>query len=288
MFVFKKFKLDLFLFLLVFIVYVHHLSLSVYGGDVGDFLTAIVTRTVPHPSGYPLFTILGIIFSYLPFGPTIAWKVGLISALCASFAVVLVYRISKLLIPRTVLCVIGALTIAFLYPFWLYAEVAEVFAMAVMFVVLLLYLGLLFADTKQNRYLYLLTFCFGLSLSNHLTTFLLGPLLLVLVLRANWRVLLMPKVLGTCTLLLIAGLLPYLYLPLTAHNVGYVGWGYELNTVSGFIAHVTRKVYGWTSSTPIDIQPKPLDTCVKFIHFVHSCHLLPPMLQIHPLSSNEE
>src|SRR3989344_5643683 len=83
----------IFLFVFTFLVYLHHLSPSVYGGDVGDFLTAILLKGVAHPSGYPLFTLLGILFNGLPFGQTPAWKVGLISVISSSAAVVLVYFI---------------------------------------------------------------------------------------------------------------------------------------------------------------------------------------------------
>src|SRR4030066_553774 len=37
-----------------------------FGGDGGDFLAAILTRGIPHPTGYPTYILLGIIFQYIP------------------------------------------------------------------------------------------------------------------------------------------------------------------------------------------------------------------------------
>ena len=39
----------LILFLFTFAIYVHNLSAGVYGGDSGDFLSAIAVKGVPHP-----------------------------------------------------------------------------------------------------------------------------------------------------------------------------------------------------------------------------------------------
>lgn len=73
----KQYLLPLILFILTFIIYLHNLSASIYGGDSGDFLSAIAVRGVPHPSGYPLYMLLGIVASWLPIPQTLAWKVDL-------------------------------------------------------------------------------------------------------------------------------------------------------------------------------------------------------------------
>ena len=90
----KDYIFPLFLFLLTIVLYIHNLSRGVYGGDVGDFLTAIAVNGVPHPSGYPLFIILGILLKILPFNAPLAFKVGLISVFSSALSVVLLYCIS--------------------------------------------------------------------------------------------------------------------------------------------------------------------------------------------------
>ena len=39
-----------------------------YGNDGGDFLAAILTGGIPHPTGYPSYMLLGILFQQIPIG----------------------------------------------------------------------------------------------------------------------------------------------------------------------------------------------------------------------------
>ena len=55
------------------------------GADGGDLITAAHTLGVPHPSGYPTYTLLAWLASQLPVG-TIAYRANLLSAVCASLA----------------------------------------------------------------------------------------------------------------------------------------------------------------------------------------------------------
>src|SRR5215475_9319891 len=59
-------------------------------GDSPELITAAATLGVPHPPGYPLFTMLGHVFSLLPFG-TIPFRVNLFSVVCDSLTVGVVY-----------------------------------------------------------------------------------------------------------------------------------------------------------------------------------------------------
>lgn len=61
------------------------------GADGGDLLTAAVTNGVPHPPGYPLYTLLLQFWLWLlgflqPAGD-LAWRGNLLSALCAALSV---------------------------------------------------------------------------------------------------------------------------------------------------------------------------------------------------------
>ncbi|MBI2074527.1 MAG: DUF2723 domain-containing protein [Candidatus Levybacteria bacterium] len=239
----------LILFLVTFLIYLHNLSSSVYGGDVGDFLIAVAVKGVAHPSGYPLFTIIGIILSYIPLNQTLAWKVGLISAFFSSLAVVLMYLISKLLTKNVLVSIITALTLAFYYTFWLYAEVAEVFALNNFFILLLLFFSLLYFKKKKIKFLYFLIFFAGLSLSNHEVILLIFPSLFVLMLKTDWKILLEPKTLLKCLLLFFLGFLPYVYIPFAALNnpsppLDWVG----KVTFENILKVILRQDYGWAPS----------------------------------------
>lgn len=231
-------------FIISLLAYIHNLSASVYGGDSGDFLSAIAVRGVPHPSGYPLYTLLGILASWLPIHQTLAWKVGLISALFASLTVVVVYKIVYELLENTLLATATSLTLAFVFPFWLFAEVSEVFALHSFFLLLLFYLGLLLYTRKRPTYLYLLSFFTGLSFANHELTLFMLPTLFIFIFTARKNITLTVKTIGKCLGLFILGLTPYLYIPIAALHNPPINWDHA-TTLENFIHLVSRADYGW-------------------------------------------
>ena len=63
-----------------FLFYLFSLHPTVSAGDSGELITAAYTLGIAHPPGYPLWTILGKIFTIIiPFG-NIAYRVNLMSA----------------------------------------------------------------------------------------------------------------------------------------------------------------------------------------------------------------
>src|SRR5947207_8208819 len=59
-------------------------------GDSPELTMAAVSLGVPHPPGYPLFTMFGHLFSLLPFG-AIPFRVNLFSVVCDALAVGVIY-----------------------------------------------------------------------------------------------------------------------------------------------------------------------------------------------------
>lgn len=81
--------ISLLTFSISFTVYLFTLSPTVGLEDAGEFITAIATLGIAHPSGYPLYVVLGKLFTLLvPLGD-IAWRVNLFSAFCASLTAAL-------------------------------------------------------------------------------------------------------------------------------------------------------------------------------------------------------
>src|SRR3990172_11428477 len=107
------------------IVYILTLSRSVYYGDSGEFITIAKTLGIAHPPGYPLYTMLAHLFTYLPFG-NLPFKVNFFSAISSSLTVVVVYFICLKITANRLASASASLFLAFSYVFWLYALVAEV------------------------------------------------------------------------------------------------------------------------------------------------------------------
>ena len=55
-----------FVFLISFIVYLQTMAPSVPNIDGGELATVCATLGIAHPTGYPLFTLIGYLFAHLP------------------------------------------------------------------------------------------------------------------------------------------------------------------------------------------------------------------------------
>ena len=201
------------------------------GADSGDLVTAAFTLGIPHPPGYPLYTLIAAAFAHLPFGEP-AQNVGFFSALAAAASTILISRSARALIsdqPRNWVSSLVppsiALVIAFAPLFWSQATVAEIYALNVLIVS-----GFLTALLSGSRArLFLATLAFGLGLAHHLTIVLVAPAALVLLYGGHWsrRDLLLAGVIGGLPLFL------YLYLPVRALAQPPVNWG-DPRTAQGF------------------------------------------------------
>jgi len=162
------------LFILTFIIYLSTLSPTVGEADSFEFQVVSYTLGVAHPTGYPLYTLLGKLFTLLPIG-NVAYRVNLISPLFASLAVVFLYLCLMHLTRHRAASLLAALTFAFSRTFWSQAVIAEVYTLNAFFVALVFYLLLRQINKSTNQQINRLAFVYGLSLTNHLTMILLAP-----------------------------------------------------------------------------------------------------------------
>ena len=153
----KKLKMDyipphlyaIFAGIVVFWVYVQTLAPTVSFFDSGELIAAAYTLGVAHPPGYPLYVLLGWIFSQLPFGMG-AYRLNVMSAWFGMLAAVVVFALTYLLaslqraeISRDVsgktpapeqmllpvVALVAALTFAFSPTHWNQAVIAEVYSL---------------------------------------------------------------------------------------------------------------------------------------------------------------
>ncbi|MBI3385736.1 DUF2723 domain-containing protein, partial [Candidatus Gottesmanbacteria bacterium] len=141
-------------------------AVGIWGGDSGDLVTAAWLGGVPHPPGYPLYTLAGLLVSHLPvFSP--AWRMALLSSIphaaAATVVMLLVWQMSGMVVAG----MFASLVLVGNYLFFLYSVTPEVFALLDFFVVMLVYLCYRWTVTKRLQYLYLLGFMAGLSLTHH-------------------------------------------------------------------------------------------------------------------------
>lgn len=246
---FSKRFIPLYLFAFTLVIYISNLSRSVYGGDVGDLVTAAYTGGIAHPPGYPLFTVLGWLLTRLtPFiNMPPAFLVGLISAISSALGVALYYQLTLMLIKDRFIALISSLILAFTYLFWFYAEIAEVFALNNLFAVILLFCAALYRQTGYKKYFYLFALFAGLAIFHHQTIVLIFPSLLIIIFSQLWRLIRKDRrTVGIGFALGLVGLIPYLYPVIASLSHPPIDWLNMKNNwdFQSLIDFILRKRYG--------------------------------------------
>lgn len=188
--------------------------------DDGLFILSSYFLGVEHPPGYPLFTLLGKLFTYLPVG-SVAYRVHLVSALFGALTCGALWLCARSLLAGRLPAYLAAAALGLSPVFWSQALIAEVYTLNTFFLALLIYLALQAcppqgteATRDQRRRLLLpgMALLFGLSLSNHYPLMLLAaPAFAVVLWPRRMEIL---KRLPLLVLLCVLGLLPYAWLVL--------------------------------------------------------------------------
>jgi len=243
----------------ILLVYVRTLAPDVVAGDGADLQTAAGLPGIAHPPGYPLFTMLGWLFSRFSDSP--AWSVNLLTAVCGAMAAgVLTWLVADLTGLWAAGLVAGAcLGLAPLC--WQHAVAAEVFTLNNLLAAVLLALGLRLSRRPDAATLVGLAGVLGLSLSHHHTVVLIVPGLAWLAWPA--RHLLRGRTLALAVSALGTGLLPYLYPLIRAQDNPGLNWDDPRNL--GALWHLFRRAdYGSLSLLPESVrglfqEASPLD-----------------------------
>ena len=231
----------IFVFLVTLVIYAVTLAPSVLPGDSGELIAASRTLSVGHPPGYPLYLMLGRIFSSVFAFGAAAFRYNLLSAVLASAVGALLYLLARGLGCGRYIAAAVVLSLATRQAWWMQATGAEVYTLNAAFVVVMLLVALAGAR-RGDKVLVLLGMAGGLAVSHHLS--------LVYALAAAAAGLFAMRVrprAGTAVaalLFLLLGLTLWLYIPLRAAHSPPLTWG-ETSTLDGFISHITAQGYSW-------------------------------------------
>ena len=174
--------------LLVWIGYYWTLAPNLGLEDSGELAVASLYAGIPHPPGYPVWTVYTWLWAnFLPFN-NIAWRVALGEATAGAFACgllgLLVSRGSSMLVEgiselknigqrwESAICVVSGFVAGLLLGFngymWSQSVIVEVYSFSVLsLVAVLLFLLRWVYAPHQNRYLYLAFFMYGICVNNH-------------------------------------------------------------------------------------------------------------------------
>ncbi|MDI6765725.1 MAG: DUF2723 domain-containing protein [Bacteroidota bacterium] len=261
-----------------FIFYVFTLCPTVDFIDSGELAAVASTLGVAHPTGYPLFTLIGWVFAHLPLGLRTIYQLNLMSAFFCSLGLFFFFRFLVLIISETlqrgakgkifknstvteyylfyvfIPAMFGTIVLAFSETYWSQALSVEVYSLHVLFLSILLYLFTKAAHLELEekdksvssksvwRYWCVFAFVLGLSFTNHMTTILLAPAFISLYFYVHGFSQQVIKKTLWLGIPFIIGFSVYLYLPIRASQHPLMNWGNPID-LEKFLWHFSGKVY---------------------------------------------
>ena len=176
--------------------------------DCGEYISTSAKLQVGHPPGAPLFQILGAFFAMFAANKEmIALMVNMLSVFSSAFTILFMFWSSSIILRKIISqfneidkskaivilgsSFVGALAYTYSDSFWYNAVEAEVYAMASLFIALLLWLGLRWEEemntAKGNRWLLLISLVIGLSFGVHFMALLTIPSIGFLYFFKNYK-----------------------------------------------------------------------------------------------------
>ncbi|GJQ07187.1 membrane protein [Capnocytophaga cynodegmi] len=208
--------------------------------DCGEYISTAAKLEVGHPPGAPFFQMMGAFFAFFaPEAEKVALFVNYMSVFSSGFTILFLYFIitnltkkiafknisetNELPIPQVIAVLgsgfVGALTYTFSDSFWFNAVEAEVYAMAMLFMAAMFWLGIKWTDNlhteRGDKWLILISLVVGLSFGVHFMALLTVPAIGMLYFfnsnyEKNFKNFVIANVVSIAILLLIFKLiLPY-------------------------------------------------------------------------------
>ena len=262
--------------LFVLVIYLITLAPGVVQIDAGELSAVASTLGIAHPTGYPLFTLIGFIFTKIFSFTSKIYALNILSALYTLGGFFFIIKINQIILKNlkpqilkdrkykkkfeptlelsekqiSLLAVIGALAIAFSRTFWHQSTSVEVYSLHILLISASIYFFLKVyfkeGENKSNETKKIITdwlifaFIFGLSFTNHMTSILLilGFAYLYFT-KYGFKKSSFKKIL----LMLIpffTALTIYLYLPISASRNPAINWGNPINW-----ENFKRHIMGW-------------------------------------------
>jgi hypothetical protein len=185
-----------FVFAIALLVYSLTVEPTLSFWDAGEYIATSAKLEVGHPPGAPLFQMVGAFFAMFANGKeNIALMVNMVSVFSSAFTILFLFWSMTIILRNLInkfseftkdnaIAILGssavaALAFTFSDSFWFNAVEAEVYAMASLFIALLLWLGLRWEQDmhtpRGNKWLLIISLVVGLSFGVHFMALLAIP-----------------------------------------------------------------------------------------------------------------
>lgn len=220
----------------VFAVYLFTLTPTVGLIDSGELAAGCYLLNILHPTGYPLYTVLGRLASLIPVG-TVVNRLALMSAVFSGAGLALFIFLCRKQNLSLFAAAAGAGLLGFSVPVWSVSTDVEVYSLTLVLIVLVWLAGI---KAIRGEGFFFFGYIVGLTLTNHmsgLSTVLGAGLAFLLAYRKQVGPLL-PRLVA----FFLLGLSPYLFLLIRARCEPLLAWGNPV-TLERLWWHITGRQY---------------------------------------------
>lgn len=274
--------LAIFILLFTLSIYALTMNRTVTFTDNGELAASSILLGISHPTGYPLFTILGYFWSLIPLPLPKIVQMNLLSAIYVSVSSVILFFSVRLLLANfrytkvlnqkkkskrdkpeiviknlnltefqiNIISLVTSLTYFSAINIWQQANSYEVYSLQLLLFNLFIYFSLkiYFNLHSENRKLwYIVAFLWGLMLTNHLIAIWLAPALfwLYFINTENKFQFDKSKLVQLIPLAVFVAipLTIYLYLPIRSAMLPEINWGWVHRSFDKFLYHLSGKQY---------------------------------------------
>jgi len=255
------------------------------GHDTGELTTSCVIQGVPHSPGYPLFVALGWLATQFPFQGDPAYKINLLCAVEVALAMGFLGA-SLALATRPVPALIATGLAGSCTAVWRQAVAAEVFALHLLLLSILIWLAILWEhseDARRREILLATSFIVGCSLAHQHIMALAAPIFVVFGIYARGR----GRTWGfswlNLPIFLASMLLPYYLQWYIACQSPAINWN-DVTTLDRLLDHFLRKTYGTgllnAAALQFDARTGDAQVSAFFISLVRNYFVFPSFLFI--------
>lgn len=253
-------RLEYLITLIILGIYYYTMAPGLDKIDSGELAAVQYFAGIAHPTGYPLFTIIGHLFLMIRLPMRIISQLNLLSVIYVVSGIFFFIKTSKLIIRNYLneqslsnysaanfIIILITVSFAFSKTIWEQSTSTEVYSLHIFFLSIIFFLLYKFFFNSQNKIFKYkwstLFFLLGLSFANHLTTVLLIPAIMYLFFRKNKFNINSIKKFAFFALITfgVSGIL-YTYLPIRAAANPIMNWGNPIN-FENFFRHITGRQY---------------------------------------------
>jgi len=235
----------------VLVLYLISMPKTVTLEDDGLFIMSAFYNGVSHPPGYPVHSLLGYIFTHLPFGNPAA-NMHALSSVFGALSIWVLWYIMLLITGRKTDAIIASIALALSSEFWSQAIIAEVYTLNSFLFLTTFWFALILRrnnDLCRGKIYFGLGLVIGLGISNHWPLYILASPGIAIILFPAYRTIMKYKlyiVLG-----LAIGLLPWLWVYVNSQLDPFINFLGPIDGLADLISYIRRDFY----SQSIDHSP---------------------------------